>query len=225
MQPNNQNAQPQDYLNCGLSEIGTFTQCRLCDIHFYFNFDKQVHISTFDILGDDFASKTNEGMMCFQFILLLILLFLIDVFIFIFFVYLYIDQCQNQTHPTNIQGIPNKVTCNPPDDTACNDDLLSSFTSYCHTSIHGSQCFDNQKSNLQNRFTYSTSGDKHFTNHYHPSHPIQNRFNYCPMLHPLQNDCNRFESSKIDAPMDHYNCHMYPPSHFINLSINHSSHH
>ena len=69
MQPNNKNTEPQDFLNHALSEIGAFTQCRLCDVLFYFNFDKQVHISTFDISGDAFASKPNEGMMWFQFVL------------------------------------------------------------------------------------------------------------------------------------------------------------
>ncbi len=33
MQPNNQNADPQDYQNHALSGIGTFTQCKLCDMY------------------------------------------------------------------------------------------------------------------------------------------------------------------------------------------------
>ncbi len=33
MQPNYQNADPQDYQNHTLSGIGTFTQCRLCDMY------------------------------------------------------------------------------------------------------------------------------------------------------------------------------------------------
>ncbi len=32
MQPNDQNADPQEYQNHALSGIGTFTQCKLCDM-------------------------------------------------------------------------------------------------------------------------------------------------------------------------------------------------
>ncbi len=75
-----------------------------------------------------------------------------------------IDQCQNQLHLTNKQVILNKVTCNPTDDSAHNDELLSSFASYCCTSNHGSNCFCNQNSNQQNGFAFSKSGAKHYTN-------------------------------------------------------------
>ncbi len=78
---------------------------------------------------------------------------------------MYIDQCQNQLLLTNEQVIPNEVTCNPTDDTARDDDLSSSFASYCCTSNHGSNNFHNQSSNHQNGFAFSKSGAKHTTNH------------------------------------------------------------
>ncbi len=99
-----------------------------------------------------------------------------------------IDQCQNQLHLTNEQIIPNKVTCNPTDDTACDDELLSCFASYCYTSNHGSNYYRNQKNIHPNHFAFSTSDAKHSTNHDKPSHQIQTRSNYCPMLPPLENN-------------------------------------
>ncbi len=123
---------------------------------------------------------------------------------------MYIDQCQNQLHLTNKQVIPNEVTCNPTDDTACEDELSSSVASYCCTSNHGSNCFCNQNSNHQNGFAFSTSGAKHSTNHDNPSYQKQTRPNYCPMLPPPENNHNKFGSPELHAPVDHYNCHMYP---------------
>ncbi len=138
---------------------------------------------------------------------------------------MYKDQCQNQLHLTNKQVIPNKVTCNPTDDTAGDDELSSSFASFQHTFNHGSNYFCNQNSNHQNGFALSTSGAKHSTNHDNPSHQIQNRSNYCPMLPPLENNYNYFGSQKSYTPVDHYNHHVNQQSHFVNAnsSINHST--
>ncbi len=70
--------------------------------------------------------------------------------------FVFVDKCQNQLHLTNERVFPNKVTCNPTDDKACNDELLSSFASYCHTSNHDSHCFCNQNSNHHNHFAFSS---------------------------------------------------------------------
>ncbi len=139
--------------------------------------------------------------------------------------FMYKDQCQNQLHLTNKRVIPNKVTCNPTDDTACDDELSSSFASFCHTSNHGSNFFHNQNSHRQNGFAFSTSSAKYSTNHDNPSHQVQYRSNYCPMLPPLENNHNYFGSQKSYTPVDHYNHHVNPQSHFVNESINHSSQH
>ncbi len=45
------------------------------------------------------------------------------------------------------------------------------------------------------------------------------------MLPPPENNHNCLESPKIQAPVDHYNRQVYPQSHVVNASINHSSHH
>ena len=61
---------PQDYQNHALSGIGTFTQCKLCDMYcFNVRCQEQFHIATFDIAGDAPASKPNDGMTCFNSIL------------------------------------------------------------------------------------------------------------------------------------------------------------
>ncbi len=63
MQPENQNADPPDYQIHALSGIGTFTQCKLCDMYcFIVRCQEQFHIATFDIAGDAPASKPNDGM-------------------------------------------------------------------------------------------------------------------------------------------------------------------
>lgn len=116
------------------------------------------------------------------------------------------------------------VTCNATDDTALNDELSRRFASCCHTSKHGSHFLNNQNSNHQNHFVFSTSGAKLSASHDNPAHPIKNRFNYCTMLPPFENDCNHFESPQLNAPMDNYNHQMCPPSQLINASINHSTH-
>ncbi len=85
--------------------------------------------------------------------------------------------------------------------------------------------FLKQNSKHDNHFEVSTSDAKHSTNHDNPSHPIQNRFNYCPTLSPLKNIHNYFGSPKIHALVDSYNHHEYLQSHFVNESINCSSHH
>ena len=138
---------------------------------------------------------------------------------------MYKDQCQNQLHLTNKRVIPNEVTCNPTDDTARNDELSSSFASFCHTCNHGSNYFCHQNSNHQNGFALSTSGAKHSTNHDNPSHQVQNRSNYCPMLPPLENNYNYFGSQKSYTLVDQQNHHVNQQSHFVNTnsSINHSS--
>ncbi len=60
MQPNNQNADQQDYQNHALTGIGIFTQFRLCTMYiFIIMIQKQVHIATFEISGDAPASKHN----------------------------------------------------------------------------------------------------------------------------------------------------------------------
>ncbi len=69
IQPKNQNADQQRYQHHTLIGIGTFTQCRLCDIYFYFNFDIQVYITFFDISGNAPVSNINEGMKWFYIIL------------------------------------------------------------------------------------------------------------------------------------------------------------
>ncbi len=51
------------------------------------------------------------------------------------------------------------------------------------------------------------------------------RYNYCPRLPPLENNHNDFGSPVLHAPVDHYNHHTNPQSHFVNASINHSSCH
>ncbi len=135
--------------------------------------------------------------------------------------FIYIDQRQKQLHLTNNQVIPNAATCNPTDDTAHNDDLLTSFASYCHTSNHGSHGFHGQNSNHQNHFAFSARDDKHSTNHDNPSYP----FNYSPMLPPPEHYHNYFGSPKIHSLVDQYNHYIYPQSHFVNESINHSSCH
>ncbi len=131
---------------------------------------------------------------------------------------------QNQLHLTNKRVIPNKVTCNPTDDTARDDELSSSFASFCHTSNHGSNYFHNQNSNHQNDFAFSTSGAKHSTNHDNLSNQTQNRLNYCPTLPPLENNHNYFGSQKSYIPVDQQNHHVNQQSHFekANASINHS---
>ncbi len=136
-----------------------------------------------------------------------------------------IDQCQNQLHLTNKQVIPNKVTCNPTDDTARDDELLSSSAYYHFTSNHGAHYYHNQNSIHHNHFAFYTCGAKHSTNCDNPSHQIQNRFNYCSSLPQLENNHNNFGSPKIHAPLDHYSRHVYPQTHFVNKSINHSSDH
>ncbi len=80
-------------------------------------------------------------------------------------------------------------------------------------------------SNHHNHFAFFTSGTTHSTNHDNPSHPIQYRFNYCLKLPPLENNCNYFGSPRINSPVDHYNHHVNPQSHFVIASINHSAHH
>ncbi len=42
---------------------------------------------------------------------------------------------------------------------------------------------------------------------------------------PLENNHNYYGSPKLHAPVDHYNHHTNPQSHFVNASINHSSRH
>ncbi len=68
MQPNDQNACPQDYQNYTLSGIGTFTQCRLCDmcIDLLNVFNNNFIFANFDISGDAPASKHNDGKTCFN---------------------------------------------------------------------------------------------------------------------------------------------------------------
>ncbi len=67
MQPNDQNADPEDYQNHALSGMGTFTQYKFCDIYcFIIRFQKLFFITTFDIAGDAPASKPNDGMTCFN---------------------------------------------------------------------------------------------------------------------------------------------------------------
>ncbi len=70
MQPDNQNADAQNYHNHALSGIGTFTQCKLCDMYcFNVRCQEQFHIAIFDIAGDAPASKPNDGMTRFNSIL------------------------------------------------------------------------------------------------------------------------------------------------------------
>ncbi len=135
------------------------------------------------------------------------------------------DQCQNELHLTNKQIIPNEVTCNPTDDTARNDELSSSFASCCPTSNHGSNYFCNQNSNHQNGLAFPAKGAKNSTNHGNSSHQIQPTSNHCPMLPPFDNNHNYFQSTELHAPVDDYNHHAHPQSHFVKASMNHSSHH
>ncbi len=41
--------------------------------------------------------------------------------------HLHIGRNQDNTHPNRKQAVPHEVTCNPTDDTACDDELSNSF--------------------------------------------------------------------------------------------------
>ncbi len=96
--------------------------------------------------------------------------------------------------PNNKIFVPNKVTRNPTDDTACNDELSSSFACYCHTFNHGSAL------------------------------PVHNKFKYCPMFPLPGNYHNNLSSQNVNIAMNHYNCQLNHPSLLLNANIYHSMH-
>ncbi len=113
--------------------------------------------------------------------------------------HLHIGQHQNDTHAKSKQVVSHEITCNPTDDTACNDELWNSFASYCCDSNHGLNFMYNQMNNHQSHHTCSNSGD----------YAAQQVQTFCLMLPTFANEHDQNQRHQVKVPMAHHNHHLY----------------
>ncbi len=124
----------------------------------------------------------------------------------IWFIRFHVGQHQNDTHATSQQVVPYEVTCNPTDDTACDDELSNSFASNCCDSNLGLHFMYNQMNNHQSHYTHSNSG----------ANAAQQVQTFCPMLPPFANEHGQNQSLQVNAPMAHLNHCLYYQLHHLN---------
>ncbi len=123
------------------------------------------------------------------------------------FLHLSIGQNQYDTCANIHWVVPHEVTCNPTDDTVCDDDLTNTFASSCYVCNHGY----NQMNNHQNKHAHSNSADA--VQHFQP---------ICPMLPPFAHEHDK-KHHHINVPMTHHNCQLYHQSHHMNPKMHNAS--
>ncbi len=72
--------------------------------------------------------------------------------------HLHIGQNQYNTHNNRQQIVPHEVTCNPNEDTACDDELSNSFASNRCDSTHHLHSLYNQMNHHGSHNTHSNRG-------------------------------------------------------------------
>ncbi len=146
----------------------------------------------------------------------LLLLFVFSIQNLFWIIHLYFGQNQDNTHHIRQQVVPHEVTCNPTDDTACDDELSNSFASKCCDSNHHLHSLYNQM--ILHGILYSSS--------YRGANVAQLIQTFCPILPPLQTEhiqnCTQNCTHQVNAPMANVNHHLDHQSNHMNPQM-HSS--
>ncbi len=109
--------------------------------------------------------------------------------------------------------MPHEVTCNPTDDTACDDELSNSFESNYCDSNHSSHFMCKQMNNHLNGYIHRDTG----------VNAVTSMKTVCPILPPFADNHDQNQHHQVNAPMAHCNHHLYHKPQHMNPQMHDST--